>query len=87
MSRADAAPAIAVTVTACPAAPSVTARSPAMRDSRLAGRNSDITMAKIPRPSDTTPAQALRCCDGVDVSVVLVTFVLLLGNQMPGAGG
>ncbi|WP_382310482.1 hypothetical protein [Herbiconiux sp. UC225_62] len=37
-----------------------------MRESRLAGRNSAITMANTPRPSDTTPAQDARSgCPGV----------------------
>lgn len=54
---ADSAAAAAVTLTACPAWPVGTSRSAAIRGSRLAGRNSDMTIAKIPSPSATTPAQ------------------------------
>jgi hypothetical protein len=55
--RAEAAAAKAVALTACPAAPVVTFRPSAISGSRLAGRNSAMMNAKMPRPREPTPAQ------------------------------
>jgi hypothetical protein len=49
------APMTPVAVIACPAMPSVIARSVAMGESKLAGRNSAVTSVNVPSPIEATP--------------------------------
>ena len=58
--RAEATAAKAVALTACPAAPVDTFRPSAISGSRLAGRNSAMMNAKMPRLREPTPAQDAR---------------------------
>lgn len=59
----------AVTVTAWPAAPSLTRRSLAMAVSRLAGKNSAVTRPKTPRAMDATAAQRASVGSGAEWGV------------------
>ncbi|MCO1618930.1 hypothetical protein AB0F93_03300 [Micromonospora tulbaghiae] len=58
--RAEATAAKAVALTACPAAPVDTFRPSAIPGSRLAGRNSAMMNANMPRLREPTPAQDAR---------------------------
>src|SRR3954447_2049584 len=72
-------PTSAVAVTTCPATPSVMPKSPAIRGSRLAGRNSLVTRVKMATIRAMTPGQPDPTRVGTGVSTTVTVAVLVMG--------